>query len=170
MGAGTVKTLAERPGDEAGIRAVHDTSFGQVAEGQIVDELRISGAVLLSLVAELDGEVVGHVMFSAASFRSDRVVVALGPLGVLPKHQRQGVGTALVRDGLFRLRGMGVGAVVVLGDPRYYGRFGFRRASAFGVRAVESWPDEAFQAIELQPQALADGGVVGYAKAFFKVS
>jgi putative acetyltransferase len=77
------------------------------------------------------------------------------------------VGTALVHEGLRRLRGLGVGAVIVLGDPAYYGRFGFRRASRFGVRWDRPAPDEAFQALELAERALRGGGIVRYPPAFY---
>src|SRR5690606_8945414 len=109
------------PADAAAIRAVHTAAFGGQDEAGIVEALRVSGASIVSLVAvDARDHIVGHILFSpvaidAAEGRS--WVVGLAPLGVLPEHQRTGVGAALVRRGLEELRREGHGAVVVLGHP-----------------------------------------------------
>ena len=121
----------ERPEDAAAIRAVTQAAFRGAAhssqtEASIVEALRAAGALTVSLVAIQGGEVVGHVAFSPV--RIDGPAggwQGLGPLSVRPDRQRRGIGEALVRDGLERLRAMKSAGCVVLGDPGYYGRFGF---------------------------------------------
>lgn len=159
----------ERPGDEAAVRAVVAAAFGSPDEADLVDLLRARGEVVLALVAEIDGAVVGHVLFSPLPVAGPgRTIeaVALAPLAVAPARQRTGVGAALVRAGHARLAAMGVPAVVVLGHPDYYPRFGFRASLAEGLVAPFSGP--AFMAVELVPGALAAaaGHRVRYASAF----
>ena len=156
----------ERPGDVEAIRRVNEAAFGQPLEARIVAALRRAGAVTASLVASVDGAVVGHILFSPVVIRGEGAegeAVGLGPMAVLPAFQRRGVGSALVRAGLELLRDAGHPAVVVLGHPGYYPRFGFRRASDFGIRWEHEAPDEAFMALELRAGALAGlAGVVSY--------
>jgi putative acetyltransferase len=121
----------ERPEEVAAIRILTDTAFKDVlhsdqTEARIVEALRTAGALTLSLVAIQDGEVVGHVAFSPV--RTNGAAndwYGLGPVSVRPERQRGGIGQALIRDGLDRLRSAGAAGCVVLGDPAYYGRFGF---------------------------------------------
>jgi len=131
-----------------------------------VRKLAAAGAVLLSLVAEVDGAVVGHILFSPVTIETEastKSAVGLAPMAVLPGHQRQGIGARLIERGLQELRRQGHTAVVVLGHPGYYPRFGFERASRFGLRCQFDCPDEAFMALELQPGALAEvRGLVRY--------
>jgi putative acetyltransferase len=100
--------------------------FSLQTEHLIVHRLREAGALALSLVATLDGRVVGHAAFSPVSIDAQASAwCGLGPLSVVPAHQRSGIGAALIRSGLRRLRERGVAGCVVLGDPAFYGRFGF---------------------------------------------
>ena len=159
----------EAPGDVKEIAALLDLAFGGTEESSLVADLRTEDAVIAALVAVGNGgRVLGHVLFSelpietaAGSLRA----AALAPLAVLPAHQRQGVGAALARAGLAVCRERGVAAVVVLGDPAYYPRFGFSAATARNLRAPFSGP--AFMAMELVRGCL-DGvnGTVRYAAAF----
>ena len=154
--------------DCAAIRAVNEAAFGGSEEADLVEALRPEGAVLLSLVAEFDGQVVGHILFSRMWIESPtgRIpAVALAPVAVLPSHQRRGVGAALIGRGLDRLRGAGERIVIVVGHPAYYPRFGF---SSERARAIEQpFGTDVFMALELAPGAL-DGvrGRVKYADAF----
>jgi putative acetyltransferase len=155
----------EEPGDEEGIRRVQRAAFGREAEAELVDVVRDVAAGLLSLVAVEGGELVGHVLFTPVAVGRG-AAVGLGPIAVLPAHQGRGVGSALVREGLTRLRAAGHGAVIVVGEPRYYRRFGFVPASRFGVRWDRAVSDEVFMALELRGGTLAEGGVVRFHGAF----
>lgn len=165
-----VKTMnlsirAEQAGDEDEIHVVVSAAFGGDAEAELVDRVREARAGVLSLVAVWDDAIVGHVLFTPVAVGAGRAV-ALGPLAVAPERQGEGVGSALVREGLLRLGGLGHGAVIVLGEPRFYRRFGFVPASVYGVRWDRAVPDEVFMALELEPRALAGGGTVRYLRQF----
>jgi putative acetyltransferase len=159
----------ERAEDEAAIRAVHCAAFPTDTEARLVDRLRTGGHARVSLVAEEDGVVVGHIVFSpvlvgAPPARCEGL--GLAPVAVLPAHQRQGVGSALTRAGLAVCRQEGIAFVVVLGHPGYYPRFGFQPASAAGLDN-EYGAEEAFMVLELQPGALpTPGGLVRYGPEF----
>lgn len=166
MANGT-RVRGEQPGDIAAIREVHTEAFGQTAEAQLVDRLRDDGDAIASLVIERGGNIVGHVLFSQLRIVApDRGIkaAALAPVGVRPPFQRQGLGSKLIHAGLQRCRELGIEAVVVLGHPAYYPRFGFSAALARGLAGPYSGP--AFMALELVPKCLADGGTVHYAAAF----
>ena len=133
----------ELPSDVAAVREVHARAFDRpgedvAPEAVLVDGLRDDGDVVpgLSIVAERDGAVVGHVVCSSARI-GERPSLGLGPLGVLPAHQRQGVGSALVHGVLAAADALGAGEVVLLGDPAYYGRFGFVLAAPIGITPPE---------------------------------
>ena len=139
---------------------VHDAAFAGPAEGRLVDALRDSGLFSpdLSLVAvTAGGDVVGHVLFSRLDLEVDGrdvPAVALAPLAVLPCHQRIGIGTRLVREGLRRLEALRLEAVIVLGDPAYYARFGFSQALAAPLASPYAGP-------HLQALALSRGVLSG---------
>jgi putative acetyltransferase len=151
----------ETTADHEAIRQVNRLAFGQDAEARLVDALREGGYVRLSLVAERDGQVVGHILFSALRIITDAGTVpalALAPMAVLPAFQRQGIGSALICRGLEVCREEGHRIVIVLGHPDYYPRFGF------SVKLAEPLSSpfgggEAWMALELLPGALV--GVVG---------
>lgn len=121
----------ERPGDAADIDRVTAVAFAGVrhsaqTEAAIVAAVREAGATQVSLVAEDGGAVVGHVLFSPVRIDGDDSGwVGLGPVSVVPAMQRRGIGAALIREGLARIRGLGAAGCAVLGDPHYYARFGF---------------------------------------------
>ncbi len=159
----------EKPADAPAIRAVNKLAFGSSEEADIVETLRGKPLPLVSLVAESNGHVIGHILFSPVSLAggADVCLMGLGPMAVHPAHQRRGIGTALVREGLDRCREMGCAAAVVLGHPDYYQRFGFVPASSYGISCEYDVPDEVFMLVELQPRSLqrAKGKVV-YDEAF----
>jgi putative acetyltransferase len=160
----------ERPDDVTAIRRAHEEAFGRLAEADLVDALRARGKATLSLVAVRGERVVGHVLFSAVTIEAgDEVTAALGlgPMAVLPAHQRAGVGSLLVRAGLEACRRAGHGSVVVLGHPEYYPRFGFVPAARHGLAWEHPAPDEVFMVLELRPGALTGaGGIVRYEPEF----
>jgi putative acetyltransferase len=156
----------ERPADVAAIYAIHASSFPTDGEAKVVDALRVSGRLSVSLVAELNGDVVGHVAFSPVTVADGAVGVGLGPIAVVERERRKGVGAGLVEEGLAACRLASFGWAVVLGDPAYYARFGFRPASEFWL-SDEFRGGAAFQAVELVPGALPVGaGLVRYAREF----
>jgi putative acetyltransferase len=163
----------EKPDDLAAIRRIHEQAFGGPAEANLVDALRAHGQVLLSLVVEQDGQVVGHILFSPVSIESAAgtlPAVGLGPVAVLPALQRQGLGTLLITAGLDACRQAGHTGVVVLGHPTYYPRFGFRPASRYGIQSDYDVPDDVFMALELRPGALqGHAGRARYQPEFYAV-
>lgn len=152
----------------ATIRSVIDAAFGGTEESTLVDRLRDEGYAMISLVAELDGRIVGHLLISRMWVQtSSKLVeaVALAPVAVLPEYQRRGIGDRLIRHGLELIRERGEKIVIVAGHPDYYPRFGFSSEKA---RCLKSpFPQEAFMAMELQAGALDDvRGAVVYASPF----
>jgi putative acetyltransferase len=152
----------ETPDDIVAIFAVNAAAFGREAEARLVDALRANGHLTLSLVAEVDGNVVGHIAFSPATVTSPNApngnwtAPALGPLAVLPTHQRTGVGTALVRAGQAACLAMGHTVIFLLGHDTYYPRFGFAPSRPKGVWwAVAPDEESHFMVAELHPAALA---------------
>lgn len=124
--AASVTIRPETPEDIPSIRDVVTAAFGQPGEAGLVDALREAGKSLLSLVAQLDGRVVGHVMFSAMRIEPPVITaVGLAPLAVAPELQRQGIGSRLARTGVAEMRRRGYDAVFVYGSTVYYPRFGF---------------------------------------------
>ncbi|MEL6616594.1 MAG: N-acetyltransferase, partial [Bacteroidota bacterium] len=129
--------------------------------------LRERAEPYLALVAEDGGEVVGHIAFTPVTVEGASGVMGLAPMAVAPGRQRQGIGSALVRAGLDACREAEATAVVVLGHPDYYPRFGFAPARTFGLSDAYGAPPEAFLALEIAPGALdAASGVVHYHDAF----
>ena len=137
------------------IREVNRLAFGGDDEARLVGALRAGGYVRLSLVAEVGGQVVGHVLFSdlpIVTAEGNAHALALAPLAVLPSHQRRGFGSRLVGDGLRACTEAGHRVVVVLGHPEFYSRFGFSSKAAGPLKSPYSGP--AFMAVELVPAAL----------------
>jgi putative acetyltransferase len=165
---------AETSKDLDAIRHVVEMAFGQTAEARLVEALRQADALITSLVAVEKEQIVGHIGFSALAIDSQDTnmnAVALAPLAVLPGRQRRGIGSELVRRGIDDCRGAGYRAVLVLGEPAFYQRFGFIKASLHDIRCPFDVPDEAFMAAELFPGALAGhSGTVQYHPEFDLVS
>jgi putative acetyltransferase len=138
------------------IDAVNRAAFASATEAAIVDVLRSSAENVTSLVAEEDGEILGHIMFSPVQLigAADVCATALAPMAVTPDRQRAGIGSALVRAGLEECRRLGIDAVFVVGHPTYYPRFGFKSASSLGFVCEFDVPDEAFMVAELMAGAL----------------
>jgi putative acetyltransferase len=138
----------ERPQDAATIRALTDAAFegmpfSDQTESKVIDGLRAAAALTLSLVASEQGEILGHVAFSPVRINGAAGAwYGLGPVSVWPGRQRAGIGRALIGEGLQRLRAMGAGGCVLVGDPAYYGRFGFENDPELSYRGAPAW---AFQ-------------------------
>lgn len=156
--AGQLLIRAERAEDVGAIWEVEQGAFGRPAEADLVDLLRQQQCLTLSLVAVWAGQIVGHLAFSPVRLEppaGEISVLGLGPLAVLPDYQRRGIGGLLVETGLAHCRQQGHQAIVVLGSPNYYGRFGFVPAGNFGLRCTFAVPAKFFMAQELQPGSLA---------------
>jgi putative acetyltransferase len=168
--ADRVDIRPESPSDHLAIEEVHLSAFGGPGEGRLVEALRKGGGLEISLVAEVDGRVVGHIAFSPARIMGESVTttaLALAPVAVLPDIQRKGVGTRLIQKGLMVARRRGWDLVIVLGHHHYYPRFGFVTAKPHRILCPFEVPDEAFMVLELQPETLCKHqGVVKYHAAF----
>jgi putative acetyltransferase len=160
----------EEPADYAAIAEVTRAAFNNDAEAELIDRLRQEGVVITSLVAEEHGRILGHILFSTVEvmFRAaERVVLAsLAPVAVAPDHQRGGIGSALVWRGIERCREAGHSAIILVGHPDYYSRFGFSQGVVAGLRnPFSSGP--SFMGLELVRGALSGlKGQVVYPAAF----
>jgi putative acetyltransferase len=157
----------ERVGDAAAISSVHLAAFPTSSEANLIEQLRSDGDIAVSLIALDDGEIVGHALLSRMSVEADGQELhglGLGPVSVVPDRQRTGIGSALIETGIGRAQSTGVQIIFVLGEPAYYGRFGFDAKSAAPFASPYAGP--YFQALVLAdlPQPLV--GRADYAPAF----
>lgn len=161
----------EQLDDASAIGDVLRSAFPTDQEAQLVDRLRRHHRLLISLVAEVDGVITGHIAFSAVEIEGstkNSAGVGLAPLSVRPELQRRGIGAQLVREGLAACERAGVGFVVILGAPEYYHCFGFRNASLFRLEN-EFGAGDAFMALELKEGSIT-AGLVRYAPEFSKLA
>ncbi|MGD1015126.1 MAG: N-acetyltransferase [Roseiarcus sp.] len=163
-----------RPERESEFPAIYELvrvgfTTAKVANGDeqnFVDRLRSGDGYIpeLALVAEDDGELVGHIMLTrtfVSTAEAPRPVLLLAPLCVVLKRRKQGLGARLIQDALSRARRLGHAAVVLVGDPAYYSRFGFKPCASFGIANANGIPDRHVMALELAPGALANAsGIV----------
>lgn len=164
----------EKPGEFAELYKLIETAFrtARVADGDeqnFTARLRAGTGYIpaLALVAEEDGKLAGQVMltrFAVETEGGDGEILLVAPLSVVLEYRNRGVGAALMREGLRRAAAMGFRAALLAGDPAYYGRFGFRRSTGFGIGNTDGIPEEYVLAVELMPGAL-DGmnGTVTFA-------
>ena len=165
-----VQIRSETKKDIKKIRLINASAFDTEAEANLVDNLRKSGIPLISLVAEANRKLIGHILFSPVTLSGNKVnvkVAGLAPMSVLLDYQKQGIGAALVRKGLKLCTSNGYKAVVVLGYPDYYRKFGFVSSARFGIKSEYDVPDEVFMVKELETGALSEfKGVVKYHPLF----
>jgi putative acetyltransferase len=153
------------PSDLLALLAVHHAAFGQPMEVTLVESLFAGGFDRLSWVAEVEGGVVGHVLFTELNLRSAKHLegsaslraLGLAPLAVLPEFQRRGIGSGLVKASIAQARDQGWRLVFVVGDPAYYGRFGFRAENASSFECV--FACDAFMALPLHEDAVVEGAL-----------
>ena len=162
----------ENEKDFSAVYIVVQNAFASAAhsdgnEQDLVVALRSSKAFVpeLSLVVEQDGRIIGHILFTKAKVGSDTVLV-LAPLSVLPAYQKQGVGSALIREGHRIAKAAGYGYSLVLGSEHYYPRFGYIPAEEWGIEVPEGIPAVNFMAIRLREDAKPIRGSVTYPEEF----
>ncbi len=164
-----------RSENENDLKAVHSlnaSAFGTEAEADLVDELRNKTHPFISLVAEYNNEVVGHILLTPVSLSdyTEIKIMGLAPMAVAPQHQKKGVGSKLIHAGLEHCKKLKFGAIVVLGHSEYYPRFGFLPSSFFGISCEFKVPEEAFMVIELQSGYLRGKvGIIKYHEEFKNV-
>jgi putative acetyltransferase len=155
----------EEPKDIEQVRQIVRAAFPTEAESQLVDALRANGKAVISLVAVSTEDVLGHILFSPVSTTppGEAKGIGLAPVAVRPDVQSQGIGSGLIREGLRLCKELGVDYCVVLGDPNYYQRFGFEKASSFGMRN-EYGVDQEFMVIRFTDRSAV--GIVKYVPEF----
>lgn len=164
-----LRIRGEEPSDRSAIHALHVAAFGGDAEADLVDRLRADGDLHLSLVACTES-VIGHIAFSPLTLVAapDIKACALAPVAVLPDAQNQGIGSALIEDGLQRLADTGCDLVLVLGEPDYYGDFGFSAGDA--AKLTTPYDGPYLQVLFLTDRGRAAQGPVAYARAFAELT
>lgn len=168
----TTHIRPETEADQAAVFGINAAAFPTDAEAKLVDSLRVSAEPFVSLVAEENHDVVGHIMFTPVTLEpfDNLDLMGLAPMAVLPSRQRGGIGTELVKAGLDRCRTLGIGAVAVLGHPEYYPRFGFRPSSQWGIKCAYDVPEDVFMLLELAADYLQNKqGIIRYHAAFADV-
>ena len=164
-----IKIRSERPEDSAAIQEVHTQAFGGPLEAKLVRLITERKKALIALVALSDGTVVGHILFSQVAVANSPQAfkaVGLAPVAVLPEFQKQSIGSQLIREGLTRCKQAGYDAVVLVGSPTYYPRFGFTRAADLGLDN-EYGVHEEFMVLPLREGALERvSGMVKYLPEF----
>lgn len=166
-----IKVRAEVADDFNAIDVVNLSAFQGESEAQLVADLRSSAGFIpdLSLVAELNGRIVGHVVLSKVQLRTatgNSEILALGPMSVVPSQSHRGIGSELIDAAVARAKPLCYPAIVVAGHPNYYERFGFKPASEFGVSCNLGIPKDALTAMELVEGSLSGGGEVEYPDIF----
>lgn len=153
-----------RPADHEAIRTLVDAAYERPDEARLIERLRADGDVVFELVEERDGRLVGHLLTSRLWADSQALYAALAPLSVAPEAQGQGVGAGLMAAAIETARDFGAAALLVLGDPAYYGRFGFEAETASRVRCPYS--GQHLMGLELDNGALAEPLLVAYPAGF----
>lgn len=172
----------EKEDDKDGVFEVNTLAFDSGTEAELVDNLRDYDGPFVSVVAEQNGKIVGHIIFTPVEIDEDEkarpmlpeevdpVIYGLGPMAVRPDLQRTGIGSALVYEGLERCIDLDIDAVVVIGHPQYYPRFGFVPGSSLGLRNEFGVPDDVFMALELNADCLNNtSGIIRYNPCFTEI-
>ena len=163
----------EKSADINAIWKINADAFETEAEARLVNSLRDSGCTFISLVAETCNNIVGHILFTPVELTGDKnklKIMGLAPMAVLPKYQNKGIGSKLVKTAIEHCQSLGYDAVVVLGHPSYYPKFGFVPSVAYGIKSEYEVPDEAFMILELVPGSLkGHRGTIKYHELFNSV-
>ena len=160
--------------DHTRIKEINDQAFEQEDEGSLVNKLRERDQFIpkLSLFAETDEMVVGHILFYPVKIISStqkHTTLSLGPMAVLPEYQKKGIGGKLINEGLNLAKDLRFRSVIVIGHPEYYPKFGFTKASYWGIKVPFEVPDEVFMALEIVEGELQNKqGVIEYPAEFME--
>ena len=161
---------AEKSADLDGISKINIEAFDTKEEVTIVNALRSSGVTNISLVYEKNNELVGHILFTPVELIGDKSslkLMGLAPMAVIPKFQNKGVGSSLIKEGIQQCIDNGYDAIIVLGHPDYYPKFGFVPSIKYGIKSEYDVPDEVFMALELKENILkGKHGIIKYHDAF----
>jgi putative acetyltransferase len=167
-----ISIRAESRGDIDAIHAINRYLFETDSEAKLVDLLRSRDKLIISLVAEDEGKLIGHIAFSRVYNESNSGVrgLGLGPMAVIPERQNCGIGSQLVKAGIGHGKSLGYDYIVVLGHPTYYPRFGFIPARQFDLHCAWEVPEDVFMALEVQTNSLSNvNGLVMYEPEFSEV-
>jgi predicted N-acetyltransferase YhbS len=161
----------EKNEDFKSIYEINYQAFKQKNESELIERIRSSKNFVpeLSLIAEKNGKIVGHILLSKIKIKGEKEYesLILAPLAVLPELQKQGIGEKLITEGLRKAKELGFSSVIVVGHKDYYPKYGFEKASKWNIKCSFKVPDEAFMAIELNIGALAEkSGIVEFPKEF----
>ena len=163
----------EQPSDIEKTWEVNSEAFETEAEANLVNALRSSGCTYISLVAETETNIVGHILFTPVELSGDYnkiKIMGLAPMAVFSQYQNKGIGSKLVEAGLELCKSRGYDAVVVLGHPNYYPKFGFEPSVKYNIKSEYDVPDDVFMVLELVPGSLkTHAGVIKYHEAFNSV-
>lgn len=164
----------EEENDHIQIYDVNKSAFQQENEGKSIEKIRKSENFIpeLSIVAELNNRIVGHILFSKIKIVGDSNYQSLflAPMAVIPEFQKRGIGSELIKRGMDKAKELGFNSIIVLGHKEYYPKFGFQRASRWGIKCPFEVPDDVFMAIELTEKALeGKAGTVEYPDEFNEV-
>ena len=166
-----MKIRQENTDDYKTVFVLNELAFDQKDESELIERIRKGNSFIpeLSLVAEIDKEIVGYILFSKIKIKNgiNFESLALAPMAVLPKFQKKGIGGSLIIEGLKKAKELGYKSVIVLGHKEYYPKFGFKKASKWGIVCPFEVPDEYFMAIELTAETLSEKtGTVVYPQEF----
>jgi len=161
--------------DYSRIKAINNQAFGQEDESRLVEKLRKRDQFIpeLSLVAETNETVIGHILFYPVKINSSNqkhTTLSLGPMSVPPEYQKKGIGGMLINEGLKRAKDFRFRSVIVVGHPEYYPKFGFTKASKWSIKVPFEVPDEVFMALEIVEGELQDkSGIIEYPAEFMEM-
>lgn len=162
-----LEVRVEKIKDHESVRRVNMIAFGRKAESELVDSIRNTDAFIseLSLVAVLRDRIIGHLLISKVQIESNdhsEEILSLAPISVIPEYQRMGVGTKLIESALIKCGSLGYPALVVLGNPKFYTKFGFKEASKYEIKSHYNIPSEAYMVL------FYDDSKIGSVKGFVK--